>query len=145
MHANKVKTYAGDLFPSTAFSQNLDADKVDRWRNAILVSANDTGNMRSVAINIVVDFISVFRLVVRSSAAKVRSPASKEGVRSPNAEGKLARRKLHLNKVERDISLGKRMQSKCKVKYTPQKGFNKERQKKSDIRSRKNGGYTNIS
>lgn len=131
MHANKVKTYAGDLFPSTAFSQNLDADKVDRWRNAILVSANDTGNMRSVAINIVVDFISVFRFVVRSSAAKVRSPASKEGVRSPNAEERLARRKLNFNKVERDISLEKRrLQNKCKVKSTPQKGFNKERQKK---------------
>lgn len=87
-----METYCGDVFSSTAFSQNLNADKVDGWRNAILVSPNDTGNMRSVARNIVVDFISIFRLVVRSSAAKVRSPASKECVRSPNAGVKLARR-----------------------------------------------------
>lgn len=54
-----------------ALAQDFDVVNVGKWGHAILFGPNDTGNMSSMTIKIVVNFIHVVRHIFGCCSAKV--------------------------------------------------------------------------
>lgn len=80
MLTDSRNTYQFECSEIGALPYSLDTDEVGKRRNTIVVSTNDTSNMRPMTYKVIVDLIREIRLVARSSAAKVSSTAPKEAM-----------------------------------------------------------------
>lgn len=58
--AKSMKKYLGYCPDCTALPNYFDADEIGIWRNTILLSTNDTSNMRSMTSDIIVGLIRIF-------------------------------------------------------------------------------------